>query len=53
MATTAMPLRTDFLLTTDPFKYRLMELVGCTGMRSASAPTSSGAMAFSRPSTAR
>src|SRR5207248_10822369 len=28
MVTTAMPLRTDFPLTTDPFKYRLMELVG-------------------------
>ncbi len=26
--TTAMPLRTDFPLTTDPFKYRLMELFG-------------------------
>ena len=31
MATTAMPLRTDFPLTTDPFKYRLMELVGVYG----------------------
>jgi len=31
MATTAMPLRTDFPLTTDPFKYRLMELVGIRG----------------------
>jgi cyanate lyase len=30
-ATTAMPLRTDFPLTTDPFKYRLMELVGVYG----------------------
>jgi len=29
--TTAMPLRTDFPLTTDPFKYRLMELVGVYG----------------------
>src|SRR5437667_157028 len=28
MATTAMPLRIEFPLTTDPFKYRLMELVG-------------------------
>ena len=28
MVTTAMPLRTDFPLTTEPFKYRLMELVG-------------------------
>jgi len=26
-----MPLRTDFPLTTDPFKYRLMELVGVYG----------------------
>ena len=26
--TTAMPLRTEFPLTTDPFKYRLLELVG-------------------------
>src|SRR4030095_2826363 len=31
MATTAMPLRTDFPLTTDPFKYRLLELVGVYG----------------------
>ena len=31
MATTVMPLRTDFPLTTDPFKYRLMELVGVYG----------------------
>ena len=31
MVTTAMPLRTDFPLTTDPFKYRLMELVGVYG----------------------
>ena len=31
MATTAMPLRTEFPLTTDPFKYRLMELVGVYG----------------------
>lgn len=31
LATTAMPLRTDFPLTTDPFKYRLMELVGVYG----------------------
>jgi cyanate lyase len=31
MATTAMPLRTDFPLTTDPFKYRLMELGGVYG----------------------
>src|SRR6266511_252639 len=31
MATTAMPHRTDFPLTTDPFKYRLMELVGVYG----------------------
>ena len=31
VATTAMPLRTDFPLTTDPFKYRLMELVGVYG----------------------
>ncbi len=29
--TTEMPLRTDFPLTTDPFKYRLMELVGVYG----------------------
>jgi len=29
--TTAMPVRTDFPLTTDPFKYRLMELVGVYG----------------------
>ena len=29
--TTDMPLRTDFPLTTDPFKYRLMELVGVYG----------------------
>ena len=27
----AMPLRTEFPLTTDPFKYRLMELVGVYG----------------------
>jgi cyanate lyase len=31
MVTTMMPLRTDFPLTTDPFKYRLMELVGVYG----------------------
>ena len=31
MVTTAMPLRTDFPLTTDPFKYHLMELVGVYG----------------------
>ena len=31
VVTTAMPLRTDFPLTTDPFKYRLMELVGVYG----------------------
>ena len=31
MVTTAIPLRTDFPLTTDPFKYRLMELVGVYG----------------------
>jgi cyanate lyase len=31
MVTTAMPLRIDFPLTTDPFKYRLMELVGVYG----------------------
>jgi len=31
MATTAMPLRTEYPLTTDPFKYRLMELVGVYG----------------------
>lgn len=31
MVTTVMPLRTDFPLTTDPFKYRLMELVGVYG----------------------
>jgi cyanate lyase len=31
MVTTQMPLRTDFPLTTDPFKYRLMELVGVYG----------------------
>ena len=31
MATTAMPLRNEFPLTTDPFKYRLMELVGVYG----------------------
>jgi len=31
MATTAMPLRTEFPLTTDPFKYRLLELVGVYG----------------------
>jgi cyanate lyase len=31
MVTTAMPLRTDFPLTTDPFKYRLLELVGVYG----------------------
>jgi cyanate lyase len=31
MVTTTMPLRTDFPLTTDPFKYRLMELVGVYG----------------------
>ena len=52
MATTAMPLRTDFPLTTDPFKYRLMELVGCTATRSGSGATSSSATAFFRRSTA-
>jgi cyanate lyase len=31
MVTTGMPLRTEFPLTTDPFKYRLMELVGVYG----------------------
>jgi cyanate lyase len=31
MVTTAMPLRADFPLTTDPFKYRLLELVGVYG----------------------
>src|SRR3979411_3373738 len=31
LATTAMPLRTDFPLTTDPFKYRLMERGGGYG----------------------
>ncbi len=31
MATTAMPLRSEFPLTTDPFKYRLIELVGVYG----------------------
>src|SRR2546422_11147516 len=31
MVTTAMPLRNEFPLTTDPFKYRLMELVGVYG----------------------
>src|SRR5258705_7409829 len=31
VATTALPLRTDFPPTTDPFKYRLMELVGGYG----------------------
>jgi cyanate lyase len=31
MATTAMPLRSEFPLTTDPFKYRLLELVGVYG----------------------
>lgn len=31
MVTTAMPLRMEFPLTTDPFKYRLMELVGVYG----------------------
>ncbi len=31
MVTTAIPLRVDFPLTTDPFKYRLMELVGVYG----------------------
>ena len=31
MVTTAMPLRAEFPLTTDPFKYRLMELVGVYG----------------------
>jgi cyanate lyase len=30
-ATTAMPVRTEFPLTTDPFKYRLLELVGVYG----------------------
>ncbi len=30
-ATTAMPLRNEFPLTTDPFKYRLLELVGVYG----------------------
>ena len=29
--TTAVPLRTEFPLTTDPFKYRLLELVGVYG----------------------
>ena len=29
--TTVMPLRTAFPLTTDPFKYRLLELVGVYG----------------------
>ncbi len=29
--TTAMPLRSEFPLTTDPFKYRLLELVGVYG----------------------
>ncbi|HXG03462.1 MAG TPA: helix-turn-helix domain-containing protein [Candidatus Binatia bacterium] len=31
LVTTAMPLRTEFPLTTDPFKYRLLELVGVYG----------------------
>ena len=31
MVTTAMPLHADFPLTTDPFKYRLLELVGVYG----------------------
>ncbi len=31
MVTTTMPLRTEFPLTTDPFKYRLLELVGVYG----------------------
>ncbi len=31
MVTTAVPLRTEFPLTTDPFKYRLLELVGVYG----------------------
>ena len=31
MTTTAMPLRSEFPLTTDPFKYRLLELVGVYG----------------------
>lgn len=31
MATTAMPLRADFPLTIDPFKYRLLEVVGVYG----------------------
>ncbi|MGH7390472.1 MAG: cyanase [Candidatus Rokuibacteriota bacterium] len=31
MVTTAMPRRTEFPLTTDPFKYRLLELVGVYG----------------------
>ena len=31
MNTTAMPLRSEFPLTTDPFKYRLLELVGVYG----------------------
>jgi cyanate lyase len=31
LVTTQMPLRTDFPLTTDPFKYRLVELVGVYG----------------------
>jgi len=29
--TTAMPLRTEFPLTSDPFKYRLLELGGVYG----------------------
>src|SRR5258708_8214383 len=31
MVTTAMPLRTEFPLTTDPFKYRLLDLIGAYG----------------------
>lgn len=31
MVTTVMPLRTEFPLATDPFKYRLLELVGVYG----------------------
>lgn len=30
-AVTAFPVRTDFPITTDPFKYRLMEIVGVYG----------------------
>ncbi len=53
LATTAMSLRTDFPLTTDPFKYRLMELVGVYGDALRERSTSCGATAFSRRSTAR